>query len=128
MGTIPAGQLVNAQEGKTVAMRQLRFPAPESVDLDLIRDYVAEAIDNQRAGIEVAPQPSPAADLPPRLERVLDEDPALRQAYDNFAPYQQREFAEYIAEAKRAATKDRRLTKILPMIRAGVGLSDKYRS
>ena len=40
----------------------------------------------------------------------------------------QREYAEYIAAAKRDETKLLRLQKILPMIMTGVGLNDKYRS
>jgi uncharacterized protein YdeI (YjbR/CyaY-like superfamily) len=43
-------------------------------------------------------------------------------------PGKQREYAEYIAEAKQAATKERRLEKILPMIAAGGGLNDKYKN
>jgi uncharacterized protein YdeI (YjbR/CyaY-like superfamily) len=39
----------------------------------------------------------------------------------------QREYADYIAEAKRDDTKLRRIEKILPMIGKGAGLHDKYR-
>ncbi len=39
----------------------------------------------------------------------------------------QREYAEYIVDAKRDDTKLRRIEKILPMLRNGVGLHDKYR-
>lgn len=38
-----------------------------------------------------------------------------------------KEYANYIAEAKRDETKQTRITKILPMITAGEGLNDKYR-
>jgi uncharacterized protein YdeI (YjbR/CyaY-like superfamily) len=39
----------------------------------------------------------------------------------------QREYAEHIASAKREATKQTRIDKVLPMIVSGVGLHDKYR-
>ena len=39
----------------------------------------------------------------------------------------QREYADYVADAKRDDTKLRRIEKIMPMISAGVGLHDKYR-
>ena len=39
----------------------------------------------------------------------------------------QREYAEYIADAKREETKSKRLEKIIPMILANQGLNDKYR-
>ncbi|MGI9238147.1 MAG: YdeI/OmpD-associated family protein [Woeseiaceae bacterium] len=40
---------------------------------------------------------------------------------------QQREYADYVASAKRDATKKTRVAGVLPMIQAGVGLNDKYR-
>ena len=40
----------------------------------------------------------------------------------------QREYADYITFAKREETKKSRLAKILPLIEAGGGLYDKYRS
>ena len=40
----------------------------------------------------------------------------------------QREYAEYIAGAKREETRSKRLQKVFPMIEAGIGLNDKYRN
>jgi uncharacterized protein YdeI (YjbR/CyaY-like superfamily) len=40
----------------------------------------------------------------------------------------QREYADYIASAKRAETKNARIEKILPKIAAGAGFHDKYRT
>ena len=37
-------RLVNAQEGKTQAMRQLRFYSAEEIDEQLVKEYLAEAI------------------------------------------------------------------------------------
>jgi len=39
----------------------------------------------------------------------------------------QREYSEYISEAKRETTKVTRLKKITPLIEAGKGLHDKYK-
>ena len=44
------GVLVNAQEGRTRAMRQWRFQAVEEIDEPMLRAYVAESIENQRQG------------------------------------------------------------------------------
>ena len=40
--------LVNAQEGKTKALRQIRFEKGEKLPLDELRKYVEEAIKNQK--------------------------------------------------------------------------------
>jgi uncharacterized protein YdeI (YjbR/CyaY-like superfamily) len=43
-------------------------------------------------------------------------------------PGKQREYAEYITEAKKDETKLKRIEKIIPMIKAGIGLNDKYKN
>ena len=43
------------------------------------------------------------------------------------SPGKRREYAEYIAEARREDTRNKRLEKIMPMILAGQGLNDRYR-
>jgi len=123
----PAGVLVNAQEGTTRAQRQLRFDSMEGVDKGLIEDYLAEAIENQKKGKVVKPVKKQAFSIPPELSDVLSGDNDLDAPFRQLTSYKQREFAEYIADAKRADTKSRRLEKIIPMIRNGTGLNDKYR-
>lgn len=55
-----------------------------------------------------------------------EKNKAARQKLAALTPGRQREYAEYIASAKRADTKQTRLDKIMPMIVAGIGLNDKY--
>lgn len=50
-----------------------------------------------------------------------------KKAFDALSPGKRREYADHVAEAKRDDTKARRVEKILPMIRSGVGLHDRYR-
>lgn len=121
-----AGKLVNAQEGKTQAMRQLRFHSAEEVDEQLLKEYLAEAIQNQKAGREVKiPRKKPLV-IPAELQIVLDKQPELAESFNRLSHGKKREYAEYIGEAKRAETKASRLEKITPMILAGRGLNDKY--
>ena len=47
--------LVNAQEGKTKALRQMRFESIEDIKPDIVLSYVKEAIANQKAGKEIKP-------------------------------------------------------------------------
>lgn len=124
----PKGVLINAQEGKTKALRQWRFSSVDEVDRDLVSAYVLEAIQNQKAGKEVAAaKPSREVEIPDELAAALAADARLQESFDEFTPGRQREFAEYIASAKREATRLSRLEKIKPMILDGVGLNDKYR-
>jgi hypothetical protein len=54
-------------------------------------------------------------------------DPLQPESFALLSKGRRREYADYIAEAKRDETKEKRLEKILPMIAAGKGLHDKYR-
>jgi len=51
--TDPHNKLVNAQEGKTQAMRQWRMYDKAEIDHDLVMSYLNEAIDNEKAGKKV---------------------------------------------------------------------------
>ena len=121
------GVLVNAQEGKTRAMRQWRFQAVEEIDETLLRAYVDESIENQRQGKAIKAERQKPVEVPDELAGALAEDRDAGERFDALTPGKQREYAEYIAQAKRAETRTRRLEKILPMIRAGHGLNDKYK-
>ncbi len=125
----PANKLINAQEGKTTAMRQWRMESDEEIDEKLLLEYVEEAIANQRAGRVIKPARS-GQKMPlisPELSEFFAESQAVKQAFDRLTPGKQREFIEYVKEAKRASTKKSRIEKISVMILEGRGLNDKYR-
>lgn len=122
----PDGHLHNAQEGKTKALRQLQFSSFEEMDDKVIKDFIQQAIANQKAGREVKIDTNRAADIPPLLDETFSKDKSLKSDFDKLTPGRQREYAEYIAAAKQDTTKQRRLDKIIPMIKQGVGLNDKY--
>lgn len=122
----PDGHLHNAQEGKTKAMRQLRFTSHEEIDPKVVRNFLLQAIENQKAGKEIKIDVNREADIPPFLEKAFSEDSELKSSFDELTPGRQREYADYIATAKQDATKKRRLDKINPMIKQGIGLNDKY--
>jgi len=125
----PDGVLVNAQEGKTKSMRQWRFTSGRDIKPRRIRAYVRDAIAIATQDKDKPPAPRRAKPLriPPELKLALDRSARTREAFGALTPGRQREYAEHVAEAKQEATRLRRVTKILPMIRAGKGLSDRHR-
>lgn len=122
-------KLVNAQEGKTQAMRQWRFYTVEDIQPDLVKQYALEAIKNSEEGkeLKVKKNTKPLS-IPDELQLEFDKDERLKEAFNGFSLSKQREFSDYISEAKREATKQKRLEKIIPMILNGVGLYDKYKN
>jgi len=121
--------LVNAQEGKTKALRQMKFSSINEIDKNVVLSYVKEAIKNQKLGKEIKPDRSKKETvIPIELQQVLDKDSNLTKHFNLLSPYKQREYCEHITSAKREATKLSRLEKITPMILSGVGLHDKYKN
>ncbi len=121
--------LVNAQEGKTKAMRQMRFQSLEDIDKNIVLSYVHEAIENQKLGKEVKPKrQKKEAIIPPELSAAFSSNSKFKKAFELLSNYKQREYCDYIATAKRVVTKERRLEKITPMILNGLGLNDKYKN
>jgi len=57
--------------------------------------------------------------LPPEFQKELDADDRAREAFEKLSFTHRREYAEWIASAKRADTRERRLARALEMLRAG---------
>ena len=124
-----AGVLMNAQEGVTRAMRQWRFAAKKEIKARLIKQYVKEAMRLVEAGQEIKPvRKKKPITVPAELKAVLAKHKKAKAKFDALPPSYRRDYADYISNAKRDATKERRLKEILPMILAAKALHDKYRS
>ena len=122
-------QLVNAQEGKTKALRQWRFEEGDELNENWIADYIKEAIINAKAGKEIKPKKaSKKVEIPVFLTEAFAADHNFKKAFNTLTPAKQREYAEYIDTAKRDATKHSRLEKIKPLVLEGKGLNDKYKN
>ncbi|WP_299679217.1 YdeI family protein [uncultured Tenacibaculum sp.] len=120
--------LMNAQEGKTKAMRQWRFTSIEEIDKVKIVDYVLQAIKNADEGKELKPKRNTKPlEIPELLINELNKSENLMINFKSFSLSKQREFTEYISSAKRESTQVSRLQKIIPMIMKNIGLNDKYK-
>jgi len=126
----PKKVLVNVQEGKTQAMRHWQFKSIGEIDAPTIVAYINEAIENQKKGMRLIPEKKQKSALimPKLLQEAFDKNPKMEKAFAALSPYKQRDYAEYIANAKQEKTKLARLEKIIPMINQGIGLNDKYRN
>lgn len=120
--------LVNAQEGKTRALRQWRMTSAKDIKPATIKRYVKEAIGFVDAGKAIKAERSKAVNVPDELASAMRRHKGATAAFRALTPGRQREFAEYVASAKRDDTKLKRIDKILPMITSGIGLHDKYRN
>ena len=64
--------------------------------------------------------------VPVELEKALARE-GLAGSFEGLTEGRKREYAEYIASAKKEQTKMDRLARILPLIENGKGLNDQYK-
>ena len=77
-----------------------------------------EAGDTVDVSIELDAAPR-EVDVPEALAGALAEDQTARAKFDALAFTHRKEFARWVAEAKRAETRDRRVVETLRMVREG---------
>ncbi len=124
-------KLLNAQEGKTKAMRQMRFAKSDNLDREreLILEYILEAIENQKNGRELTPERQKAIlDIPVEFQNELEKNSKIRNAFINLTPGKKRECMDYINEAKRQETRMKRKEKVIQLLMEGKTPMDQYRS
>lgn len=119
-------KLLVAANENTKALRQWRMNSKEEINEKRILQYIAEAIQNEENGNSLKPEKAKTI-TSIFFENQLKNDAKLRNAFNKFTAFKQREFLEYIENAKQKKTKISRFEKIKPMILENIGLNDKYR-
>ena len=93
----------------------------------VLLEYIKEAINNQKQNKAIKADHNKELIIPVELQEAFENDPQLKANFYHFTIGRQREFAEYISEAKQEKTRQMRLQKVIPLIQQTVGLNDKYR-
>jgi hypothetical protein len=77
--------------------------------------------DGDSVDVEIERDDAPReVEVPPELASALASDPAAAGAYESLSFTHRREYAEWIAGAKKEETRTRRVAKALEMLRDGV--------
>ncbi|NGM62735.1 hypothetical protein G5B30_12505 [Sphingobacterium sp. SGG-5] len=123
----PDKVLINASEGKTKSLRQWRFTSVQEMDETKILAYISESIQAVKDGKEIKVQKPKSNNPKGLLKELLVQDSLFEAAFAGLTPGRQKEYIDYIDEAKQEKTKKSRLEKIKPLILSGKGLYDKYK-
>lgn len=123
----PQKMLINAQEGKTKSLRQWRFSSVKEMNEKNIEQYVLEAIEIEKKELKITPKKQTELPISEFLNVALATDENFKNAFVQLTQGRQKEYIEYINQAKQEKTKSSRLEKIKPMILQGIGLNDRYR-
>ena len=114
------------QTDNVQAARQIRFTnVREIVKREpILKAYIKEAIEVQKAGLEVNYKETSEFKVPEEFQNKSDAIPALRTAFGALTPGRQRGYLLYFSGAKQSQTRESRIEKCMQQILNGKGLDD----
>ncbi len=92
---------------------------------EVLKQYVFETIEVEKAGLEVKKKDISDYEVPKEFQSKLDNDPDFKIAFEALTPGRQRSYLIYIAQAKQSKTRETRIEKCIPKIRAGKGYNER---
>ncbi len=113
--------------GQFGRIRTLADLPDDSVIADKIREGMAMIEAGQKPK-RTTRGPKPEAEVPPALAHALALDAAAAATFAAFTPANRREYCEWIADAKRDETRDKRVVEAIAMLREGKKRNWKYES
>ncbi|WJH29486.1 YdeI family protein [Paenibacillus sp. CC-CFT742] len=122
----PHGILIQQTENVQAA-RQLRFTNAQTIqEMQLIiQDYIEEAVQIEKAGLQVELKKHDEYTLPEELANKFVEIPDLKTAFEGLTPGRQRAYIMHFSSPKQSKTRESRVEKYIPHILDGKGLNDK---
>lgn len=110
------------------AVRQLRYTdvAKVTTQESIIKSYIFEAIEVEKAGLQILKKKTTHLDVPEELKSKFEQMPALKTAFESLTPGRQRGYLLYFTAAKQSKTRVSRIEKLVPKILAGKGMHDEY--
>jgi len=121
----PDGILVQQTENVQAA-RQVRFTNIKEVKERerILKTYIYEAIEVERAGLQVKLKKTKDFKIPEEFQTKLDKMPSLKKAFDALTPGRQRGYIFHFSQPKLSKTREARVEKYLKQILNGKGLDD----
>jgi uncharacterized protein YdeI (YjbR/CyaY-like superfamily) len=122
-----ANGLLIQQTENVQAGRQIRFTSVrEIVEMEpILKAYILEAIEVEKAGLKVNFNKNTELIFPEEFQKKLDENPALKTAFNALTPGRQRAYNLYFSSPKQSKTREARVEKWLQQILNGKGLNDQ---
>jgi len=114
-------QTENVQAGRQIRFTNIR----EIIELEpILKTYIYEAIEVEKAGLEVNFKKHDEYTIPEELQHKFEEIPALKKAFEALTPGRQRAYMLYFSSPKQSKTRESRVEKCIEQILNGIGLDD----
>ena len=101
---------------------------PPDAELDRLIREAADLASIAPAPRKFKHEPKPPAELHPEFAKALDSSPAARATLDGFPPSAQRDYLDWIADAKQDATRAKRIATAVEWLSEGKRRHWKYES
>jgi uncharacterized protein YdeI (YjbR/CyaY-like superfamily) len=110
------------------AMRFIKFSSLDEINAmeTTLKTYIHEAIEVEKAGLQVDFKKSTEFIIPEEFQNRLDESPALKTAFEALTPGRQRAYVLYFSEPRQEKTRQARVEKYVQQILDGKGLNDYH--
>ena len=114
-------QTENVQAGRQIRFTNVR----EIVGMEtVLKAYIHEAIEVEKAGLEVHYKKTSEFTIPVEFKTKLDAIPALKTAFGALTPGRQRGYILHFSAPKQSKTRESRVEKCMRQILQGKGLDD----
>jgi uncharacterized protein YdeI (YjbR/CyaY-like superfamily) len=121
-----ANGILIQQTENVQAARQIRFTSVQQiVKMErIVKAYIYEAIEVERAGLQVKLKKTKDFKIPEEFQNKLDKMPSLKTAFDKLTPGRQRAYIFHFSQPKLSKTRAARVEKYVKHILKGKGLDD----
>ncbi len=121
-----ANGILIQQTENVQSARQIRFTnVQQIVKMErILKAYIYEAIEVERAGLQVKLKKTKDFKIPEEFQNKLDKMPTLKTAFDKLTPGRQRAYIFHFSQPKLSKTRTARVEKYLKQILKGKGLDD----
>jgi uncharacterized protein YdeI (YjbR/CyaY-like superfamily) len=117
--------LLREQGQNTQSALRLEFTNEGQIKRPILRSYVKQAIQVEKAGLQVDLKAKRELELPQELTQILQKDRRFAKAFHALTPGRQRGYVLHFTSAKRSQTRSARIEKCMPAIFAGKGMHDR---
>ena len=111
----------NTQSGRLIPFTSLEQIIEQA---DVLKAYIHEAIDNEKAGLKVVHKQVSDYPVPEELTDMFLKKPALKKAFEDLTPGRQRAYLLHFSEPKQSATRVTRIERMEDKIMNGKGMTD----
>lgn len=121
-----AENLLIQQTENVQSARQMRFTSLKEITSKqrLIKEYVYEAIEVEKAGLKVALKKEEEYKVPEEFQKRLQKNSSLKKAFQSLTPGRQRAYLLHFSQAKQSTTREARIDKWIPAIMKGKGMNE----